>query len=283
VGDVDQLPSVGPGNVLGDAIASEVVPCAVLTHIFRQARESHIVLNAHRINQGQFPIRPEARAPEADFWWIEKDDLAEIRALIVQLVCERIPEIYGLDPMRDVQVLTPMHKGDVGTRALNETLQDRLNPRGRELVRGRLRLRAGDRVLQLRNNYEKDVFNGDLGWVASIDEAGQEIEVDFEGRRVPYEFGDLDELTLAYAVSVHKAQGSEYPAVIMPVVTQHYMLLQRNLLYTGLTRARQLAMIIGSQKALGIGLRNIRSEKRNTHLRYRLQGLANSRSLLQGG
>ncbi len=184
---------------------------------------------------------------------------------------ERIPKAYGLDPRRDVQVLSPMHKGEVGTLALNELLQDTLNPEGREILRGRSRFRAGDRVLQLRNNYDKDVFNGDLGWIRTIDAADNSLVVDFEGRDVEYDFSELDEVGLAYAVSVHKSQGSEYPAVIMPVVTQHYMLLQRNLIYTGLTRARRLAILIGSQKAMRLGLGNRNADRRYTHLRFRLQ------------
>jgi len=271
VGDVNQLPAVGPGNVLKDILASETIPRAVLTNIFRQARESSIVVNAHRINTGKFPVNSDKSPPRADFFWVQQDDLPRIQELITYMVCERIPAVYGLDSLRDIQVLTPMHKGDVGTMELNRLLQDRLNPGPDAVVRGYRRFRVRDRVLQLRNNYEKDVFNGDLGWVDKVDLEDSEITVDFDGRKVVYDLDDLDELTLAYAVSVHKSQGSEYPAIIMPVVTQHYLLLQRNLIYTGLTRARQLAVIIGSPKALGMGLNNTGAGHRFTHLRYRLQ------------
>jgi len=271
VGDVNQLPSVGPGNVLADVIESRRLPCAVLTHIFRQARESAIVVNAHRINEGRFPLASDKQPPEADFFWIAQDDPRKAQALIVELVCERIPARYGLDPLRDIQVLTPMHKGDVGTICLNTLLQDRLNPkRGPEIKRGHLRLRAGDRVLQLKNNYDKDVFNGDLGWILDLDPEDATVLVDFDGSVVPCESSELDDLSLAYAVSVHKSQGSEYPAVVVPVLVQHYLLLQRNLLYTALTRARRLAVFLGSEKAFRIGLANARAAKRCTHLKQRI-------------
>ncbi|MFP4127631.1 MAG: ATP-dependent RecD-like DNA helicase [Desulfonatronovibrio sp.] len=271
VGDVNQLPAVGPGNVLEDILSSETVPRAILTSIFRQAQESSIVVNAHRINTGHFPVNSSKEPPDADFFWVEQEDQNKIKDLIAYMVCERIPRVYGLDPLKDIQVLTPMHKGSVGTQELNRMLQDRLNPGPDAIVRGYRAFRVGDRVLQVRNNYEKDVFNGDLGWIVSFDPEESELVVDFEGRKVRYELDEIDELTLAYAVSVHKSQGSEYPAVIMPVVTQHFMLLQRNLIYTGLTRARQLAIIIGSSKAMGIGIKNQGAGRRFTHLRYRLQ------------
>ena len=271
VGDVNQLPSVGPGNVLGDLLDSGAVEQARLTRIYRQALESMIVVNAHRINEGQFPRQSVKPPPEADFFWVECDDPAEVQGRILDLVASRIPRTYGFDPVRDIQVLSPMHKGDVGTQALNELLQQRLNPGGRELIRGKNRFRMGDRVLQTRNNYEKDIFNGDLGWIVEVDPHECELTVDFDGRLVPYEASDLDELTLAYAVSVHKSQGSEYPVVVVPVVTQHFIMLKRNLIYTALTRARKLAVIIGGKKALGIGLSSVGTAKRFTHLRFRLQ------------
>jgi exodeoxyribonuclease V alpha subunit len=276
VGDVNQLPSVGPGNVLGDLIDSRKVPCAVLTHIFRQAQESFIVVNAHRINEGQFPRQHPCPPPEADFYWIPQEDPIKVQKLILDSVCERIPERYGLDPLRDIQVLTPMHKGDVGTQALNTALQARLNPKGpgvRELKRKFATFREGDRVIQLKNNYDKEVFNGDLGWIVEVDTDSHELMVEFDGNHVHFESSDLDELGLAYAVSVHKSQGSEYPAVVMPIVTQHFLLLQRNLLYTGLTRARELAVLIGSDRAFRIGLNNATSGNRNTHLAYRLRAI----------
>lgn len=276
VGDVHQLPSVGAGNILEDFLQSRAVPCKHLTHIFRQAQESLIVVNAHRFNQGLFPTASAKKPPEADFFWVEQDEPSRVQEIITQLVCERIPAIYGLDPLRDVQVLSPMHKGEVGTQQLNAVLQDTLNAEGVSLSRGNQVFRQGDRVLQTRNNYEKDVFNGDLGWITGIQTAEQTMQVDFEGRDLSYEQGELDELTLAYAVSVHKSQGSEYPAVILPIVTQHYMLLQRNLIYTALTRAKSLAVLVGNSKALGIALNRKRGAERYTHLTYRLQAMANN-------
>jgi exodeoxyribonuclease V alpha subunit len=277
VGDVNQLPSVGPGHVLSDLLTSETIPCARLTQIFRQAMQSHIVLNAHKINQGEFPSEaPDQIPPGKDFWWITQDDPARVQALVRQCVCDRIPAAYGMDPMRDVQVLTPMHKGDVGTHSLNQMLQNGLNPARREFKRGNQIFREGDRVLQLRNDYDKEVFNGDMGWVDQIDFESGELSVDFDGRIVAYESTELDELTLAYAVSVHKSQGSEYRAVVIPMVTQHYVLLQRNLLYTALTRARELAIIVGSRKAVGIALANNKSDERFTNLRFMLLELFNA-------
>ncbi len=272
VGDVNQLPSVGPGNVLSDLLQSGQVPSAVLSHIFRQAQESYIVVNAHRINDGQFPLGHPADAPEADFYWIPQEDQQKVQDMIVHSVCERIPKRYFLDPMTDIQVLTPMHKGEVGTQRLNQVLQEKLNPaKGPVLKRAHAEFRVGDRVLQLRNNYEKEVFNGDLGRVFYIDKEEGELTAEFDGNIIHYELSELDELSLAYAVSVHKSQGSEYPAVVMPIVTQHYMLLQRNLLYTALTRAKRLAVLIGSSRAFHIGLNNVTAGKRFTHLRHRIK------------
>ncbi len=271
VGDVNQLPSVGPGNVLADLLDSQVLPSAVLTRIYRQARESMIVVNSHRINAGLLPDASPKPPPEADFYWVEQDDPVKVREMIVELACERIPRTYGLDPMRDVQVLSPMHKGEAGTMALNDALRGRLNPKGKEIVRGRWIFREGDRILQTRNNYDKDVFNGDLGWIVDVDPEMGEILAEFDGRTLTYDRTELDELSPAYAVSVHKSQGSEYPAVIFPVLTQHFVMLRRNLIYTALTRAKRLAILIGGKKAMHIGLKNIGSEKRYTHLRYRLQ------------
>ncbi|SFJ75236.1 exodeoxyribonuclease V alpha subunit [Desulfomicrobium apsheronum] len=270
VGDENQLPSVGAGNVLGDMIESGVVPAVRLTHIYRQARESMIVVNAHRINEGAFPLGSPHAPPKADFFWVEKENLLELQSLVLRMVCERIPEAYGLDPMTDVQVLTPMHKGEVGTIALNRLLQERLNPQGRELVRGQRAYRVGDRILQLRNNYDKEVFNGDLGRILGFDPEDETLVAEFDGREVEYGFDELDEIGLAYAISVHKSQGSEYPAVVMPVVSQHYMLLQRNLIYTGLTRARKLAVLMGSRRAMHMGLGNERGRQRHTSLAVRL-------------
>jgi len=274
VGDVNQLPSVGAGNVLADLINSGEVPKAVLTHIFRQAQESSIVVNAHRINAGLTPIPSPKEPPEADFFWMPQEDPSKVQERILEMVTTRIPERYGLNPMRDIQVLTPMHKGDVGTSTLNQLLQGRLNPRrGVELKRGYATFRPGDRVLQLKNNYDKEVFNGDLGWVEQVDPEEGSLAVNFDGNLVAFDSTELDELTLAYAVSVHKSQGCEYPAIVVPLVTQHYMLLQRNLLYTALTRARRLAVFIGSEKALSIGLNNVTSGSRLTHLQHRIRSV----------
>ncbi|MDQ7835831.1 MAG: ATP-dependent RecD-like DNA helicase [Humidesulfovibrio sp.] len=274
VGDVNQLPSVGAGNVLADLINSGEVPKAVLTHIFRQAQESSIVVNAHRINAGLTPIPSPKEPPEADFFWMPQEDPSKVQDRILEMVTTRIPERYGLNPMRDIQVLTPMHKGDVGTSTLNQLLQGRLNPkRGVELKRGYATFRPGDRVLQLKNNYDKEVFNGDLGWVEQVDPEEGSLVVNFDGNLVAFDSTELDELTLAYAVSVHKSQGCEYPAIVVPLVTQHYMLLQRNLLYTALTRARRLAVFIGSEKALSIGLNNVTSGSRLTHLQHRIRSV----------
>lgn len=270
VGDHNQLPSVGAGNILGDMLESGVIPAVTLTQIYRQAQESMIVVNAHRINMGEFPLGSPHAPPRADFFWVEKDSLPELQSLVVRMVCERIPEAYGLDPMTEVQVLTPMHKGEVGTMALNRLLQAELNGHGRELVRGQRSLRVGDRILQLRNNYDKEIFNGDLGHILDFDVEDQVLTAEFDGREVEYDFEELDEISLAYALSVHKSQGSEYPAVVMPVVTQHYMLLQRNLIYTGLTRGRKLAVLMGSRRAMHMGLKNERGRKRFTTLALRL-------------
>lgn len=278
VGDVNQLPSVGPGNVLGDLLKSQTLRSAELTHIYRQAQESMIIVNAHRINQGLFPYASPKPAPEADFFWLEEDDPSQVQGLILQMVCERIPASYKLDPRLEVQVLTPMHKGEAGTRALNVLLQERLNPKGREFSSGSAglrKMRVGDRVLQMRNNYEKDVFNGDLGWIVEVDTEEGEALVEFDGRVVTYELTEMDELTLAYAVSVHKSQGSEYPAVVMPLLTQHFLLLQRNLIYTGLTRARRLAVLLGSKKAMAMGIKNAKAQGRYTNLAHRLMEAMN--------
>ncbi|MDQ7032770.1 MAG: ATP-dependent RecD-like DNA helicase [Desulfonauticus sp.] len=278
VGDINQLPAIGPGNILSDLLQSQVIASKCLQTIFRQAKTSLIVLNAHRINQGKLPLSNQKPAPESDFFWIEEDNLGKIQKLVVKLCVERIPKVYGFHP-RDVQILTPMHKGELGTIALNSLLQARLNAsnlkRAKSLKRGQTIFVPGDKVIQLSNNYDKQVFNGDLGLVKDIDEEKGVLLVDFDGIEVEYLREELDELNLAYAISVHKSQGSEFPVVIMPLVTQHFILLQRNLIYTGLTRAKKLMILIGSKKALFIGLSKIGQDKRYTHLKYRLQELFN--------
>ena len=270
VGDADQLPSVGAGNVLRDIIASGVVPVTRLNVIFRQAADSTIITNAHRINQGEMPFFPQDKK---DFYFFGKEEPDEVSELVVDIVARRIPEKFGL-PVEEIQVLSPMHRGAAGARALNEKLQTRLNPLRYdppEYRSGSRVFRAGDRVLQLRNNYDKDVFNGDIGQIETIDLEEGEIRVNFEGRSVTYELSDLDELTLAYAMSVHKSQGSEYPVVVLPLLTQHYMLLQRNLLYTAITRAQKMVVIVGSRKAIAMAVKNDKIAARWTALQERLQ------------
>ncbi len=266
VGDADQLPSVGPGNVLRDIIASGKVAVRELTHIFRQAAASRIVTNAHRIRAGRMP-----EADGEDFYFIEQESPQKAAEIILQLVTERIPRRFGLNPLEDIQVLSPMHKGEVGVENLNRLLQAALNPGAAGLQRGPRRLCVGDRVLQLRNDYEKEIFNGDIGRIRSLDPDSQEAEILFDGRPVRYEPAELDEVALAYAVSVHKAQGGEFPAVVVPVMTQHYVLLQRNLLYTAVTRGRRLVVLVGTRRALHIALSKAGAGARFTGLTRRLQ------------
>jgi exodeoxyribonuclease V alpha subunit len=270
VGDVNQLPSVGPGNVLQDIIASGASPVVQLTEIFRQARESSIIVNAHRINSGLMPVLQSARDRLDDFYFIEQEEPDEVLRLIVDLTRERIPRRFGFDPVDDIQVLTPMHKGTVGASNLNDQLQKALNPVAEGVSRGGRNFHLNDKVMQIRNDYDKEVFNGDIGRITRIDRESQEATISFDGRGVVYDFTDLDEIVLAYAVSVHKAQGSEYQAVIIPILTQHYVLLQRNLIYTAVTRGRKLVVMVGTRKALAIAVKNDKTQKRYTYLRYRL-------------
>jgi exodeoxyribonuclease V alpha subunit len=271
VGDVDQLPSVGPGNVLKDIIKSGRFTTVTLTEIFRQAQESLIVVNAHKVNQGQFPVLKEVdKIEESDFQFIQEEDPEKILQDILDLCSESIPGQYRFHPLKEIQILTPMHKGTIGVANLNIELQKRLNPGASGVTRGAWNFRIGDKVMQIVNNYDKDVFNGDIGWISEIDPEEREVAVDFDGRLVPYDYSDLDEIVLAYAISVHKAQGSEYPVVILPVVTQHYLLLQRNLIYTGITRAKKRVILIGTKKALAIAIRNNKPQRRYTHLSERL-------------
>lgn len=272
VGDVDQLPSVGPGNVLRDMIDSKQVPVVFLNEIFRQARESLIILNAHRMNQGLAPIIPESnRETVEDFYFIQQEDPEKVLSTILDLCCNRIPGRFNLDPLSQIQVLSPMHKGTIGTANLNRELQKALNPSRDMIERIGYHFRFGDKVMQIRNNYPKEVFNGDIGSISRIDRDMQQVTVRYDGRPVDYEFSELDELVLAYAVSVHKSQGSEYEAVILPVTTQHYVLLQRNLIYTGVTRAKLLVVLIGTKQALAIALRNDRPQRRMTRLCERMK------------
>jgi exodeoxyribonuclease V alpha subunit len=276
VGDVDQLPSVGAGNVLKDIIDSHVVPVVRLNEIFRQSRDSMIIVNAHRVNNGLMPIL--TGTGRSDFQFIEMEDPEAAVERLVGLCRERIPRKFGYHSIDDIQVLTPMHKGTVGALNLNAELQKHLNPSKDELLRGGKTFKTGDKVMQIKNNYDKDVYNGDIGRIKRIDREEQEVYVDFYGKLVSYDLSDLDELVLAYATSVHKAQGSEYPAVVMPILMQHYILLQRNLLYTGITRGKKLVVLLGTKKALSIAVGNDRQQMRYTLLKQRLQQCVRSRS-----
>jgi len=270
VGDADQLPSVGPGRVLADLIESGAIPVVRLQEIFRQARESLIVVNAHRINRGEANlVDPGSRG--GDFHFVKRDEPEEILSSIKRLVTEWIPQKFRFDPMSEIQVLAPMHKGIIGTENLNAELQALLNPRGQEIRRGSRSFRVGDKVMQVRNNYDLDVFNGDIGRIEGVDEVNRELRVSFEGRPVRYDLSGIDELQLSYACSVHKAQGSEYLAVVLPLHTQHYLLLRRNLLYTAITRGKRLVIVVGSHKALHTAVRNDRVEQRFTRLAERLR------------
>ena len=269
VGDVDQLPSVGPGQVLADIIASGRVPVARLTEIHRQSAESRIVLAAHAINAGQMPAF--SQAGHGDCFFVEAEDAERALQRVLQVVSERIPQRFGFDPVRDVQVLCPMNRGGLGAQALNQALQRLLNPDGAPAIeRYGQRLAVGDKVMQIENDYDKEVYNGDLGVVRAIAVEDETMGVEFDGRLVTYDFGDLDRLVLAYATTVHKAQGSEYPAVVIPVTTQHYPMLQRHLLYTGVTRGKSLVVLVGQHRALAIAVRGTQARRRWTRLRERL-------------
>ncbi len=273
VGDVHQLPSVGPGNVLNDIIASSAVPVVTLDKIFRQAKTSQIIVNAHKINAGQVPSTHAERAsdPQTDFYFIEQEDPEKVLEIILELNKTRIPRHFGFDPVEEIQVLTPMHKGSVGAANLNQQLQEVLNSGESGITRGERTYRINDKVMQIRNNYDKEIFNGDIGRITAIAWESREVTVSIDGRDVIYDFEDLDEIVPAYAVSIHKSQGSEYPVVIVPIITQHYILLQRNLIYTAVTRGKQLVVMVGTRKALAIGINNDKTRKRFTRLKYRLK------------
>ena len=266
VGDVDQLPSVGPGQVLADIIASGAVPVVRLTEVFRQAAESRIIVNAHRINQGLMPDL--IRAKSGDFYFVGAADPEDGVGKVLAVVQERIPKRFGLNPIRDIQVLCPMNRGGFGARSLNIELQKALNPPGDiRIERFGWTFCPGDKVMQVENDYDKDVFNGDLGIVSAIDLEEGQLVADFDGRKVTYGFGELDELVLAYATTIHKSQGSEYPAVVIPLTTQHYPMLQRNLVYTGVTRGKRLVILVGQRKALAIAVKGARARRRWSKLR----------------
>ncbi|MDL2307634.1 ATP-dependent RecD-like DNA helicase, partial [Desulfovibrio sp. OttesenSCG-928-C06] len=256
VGDVNQLPSVGAGNVLRDIMASDSVPVVELNEIFRQAAESAIILNAHRINAGELPLPRRDDDALSDFYFIRQEDPEKCADMVADLVCNHIPRRFKLNPVNDIQVLTPMHKGSAGAQSLNARLQKALNANAAFIGRGDRQFHLDDKVMQIRNNYEKDVFNGDIGRVCYLNTEDKELTVRFEDKNVLYSADELDELVPAYAITVHKSQGSEYPAVVMPVLTQHYVLLQRNLLYTGVTRGKQLVIVVGSPRALAMAVKN---------------------------
>jgi exodeoxyribonuclease V alpha subunit len=271
VGDADQLPSVGPGAVLRDVIESGRVPTVRLARIFRQVEESRIVQGAHAILRGDMPETSSPDDPSADFFIVTRKDPDEAARTVVELVTQRIPRRFGLDPRRDVQVLAPMHRGPAGTLSLNGALQAALNPTGVSVERRGQTFRAGDRVMQTRNDYERDVFNGDLGHVTRVDRESARVGVAFDGREVEYDDADLDLVTLAYATSIHKSQGSEYPAIVVPLLTTHFVMLSRNLVYTAVTRARRLCVLVADPRALRLALGETRREERLTRLSERLR------------
>lgn len=271
VGDIDQLPSVGAGNVLRDIIDSGVIPVVRLTRIFRQAQSSRIVMSAHAINRGCFP--DISNGQHTDFFFMKQEEPEKVAETIVSLVRDRLPKAYR-QPNANIQVLTPMQRGVVGAANLNMALQQALNHNTAALVRGGYTFKEGDRVMQLRNNYDKDVYNGDLGYVRSVDMVERTLTVDFDDQMVEYEASELDELTLAYATTIHKSQGSEYPIVVMPVLMTHYVMLQRNLIYTGITRAKKICVLVGQTKALAYAIHNMKVLKRNTRLKERLAPVA---------
>ena len=268
VGDIDQLPSVGAGNVLRDIIDSGTVPVVRLTRIFRQAQQSRIIMNAHRVNHGEFPDISNGR--NSDFFFINCDDPEEAATQIVDLVKNRLPKAYGERP-RNVQVLTPMQRGVVGAGNLNQLLQAALNTSDQGIHRSGWFFKLYDKVMQIRNNYDKEVFNGDIGYISAINPEDRTLTINFDGREIEYDHTELDEISLAYATTVHKAQGSEFPIVVIPILMTHYVMLQRNLIYTGITRAKRICVLIGSTKALGIAVRNFTVNRRNTGLKERLQ------------
>ena len=262
VGDIDQLPSVGPGQVLADIIASSAFPVVRLTEVFRQAAQSRIITSAHKINQGSIPdlSKPEG---DSDFYFMQADDPETAVPRIVDLVKIRIPQQFGLNPIHDIQVLCPMNRGGVGARSLNIELQAALNPaRDRKVERFGWTFAPGDKIMQIENDYDKDVYNGDIGYIDDVDPDAGELNASFDGRSVTYGFGELDTLVPAYAATIHKSQGSEYPAVVIPIMTQHYVMLRRNLLYTGITRGKRLVVLVGQKKAIAIAVRNVSGRRR---------------------
>lgn len=271
VGDIDQLPSVGPGCVLADLIQSDAIACVCLNEIFRQARTSKIILNAHRVNEGKMPLKMDPDEEVSDFYFISADTPEEIEKKLLHIVVERIPKRFGFDPIFDIQVLTPMNRNQLGARALNQILQQQLNKNQKiHITRFGNHFSVGDKIIQLVNNYDKEVFNGDIGFIHAIDVENAIVEIAFEKNIVRYDFDDLDEINLAYAITIHKSQGSEYPVVVIPIATQHFTLLEKNLIYTAITRGKKLVVLIGQKKALAIAVNSKRSKQRVTRLKERL-------------
>ena len=278
VGDIDQLPSVGPGQVLADIIGSGAVPVVRLIEVFRQAAASRIIINAHRINQGLMPDLSGSTG-DTDFYFVPAEDPETAVSRIVELVKTRIPKRFGLNSIRDIQVLCPMNRGGVGARSLNIELQAALNPAGeREVERFGWTFAPGDKVMQIENDYDKEVYNGDIGYIVDVDPEAGELVASFDGRSVTYGFGELDTLVPAYAATIHKSQGSDYPAVVIPVLTQHYAMLRRTLLYTGITRGKRLVVLVGQKKAIAIAVRNVSGRRRWSKLDEWLRLSASSRS-----
>ena len=270
VGDVDQLPSVGPGSVLSDLISSTTVPVARLTEIFRQAASSQIITGSHAINRGLAPAVSK-KGEQTDFFYLTAEEPEALFTKLMQIVTRRLPEKFGFDPVNDIQVLAPMNRGGLGARSLNVALQEALNPHAHPRVtRYGWTYAPGDKVIQTVNNYDKDVFNGDIGRVKAIDIEEGELLIEFDGRDVNYLLNELDEIALAYAITIHKSQGSEYPCVVIPMAMQHYTLLERNLLYTGVTRGKQMVVLVGQAKAVGMAARTRKSNRRLTNLQTRL-------------
>jgi exodeoxyribonuclease V alpha subunit len=264
VGDIDQLPSVGAGNVLKDLIASEQIPVIQLNTIFRQAKDSDIITNAHRINKGEMPALNFIK--ETDFVFLDENSNGKIPEKILRLCSDELPRKFDFNPVEDIQILSPIYKGDVGVTALNKLFQNKLNESATIYSQGDKIFKANDKVMQLRNNYDKNVFNGDIGFVVGTNIESKVMYISFEGKMVDYKFEELDEITLAYAVTVHKSQGSEFPCIIMPLTTSHYMMLQRNLLYTAITRATKLLILIGTKRALAMSVNNNKVKNRFTSL-----------------
>lgn len=271
VGDVDQLPSVGPGAFLSDLIESNVVPVILLTEVFRQAATSWIIKEAHQINAGIMPLFP-SKGEKGDFYFVSVEDNEQMPEILTGLVRTRLPKAYGVNPIKDIQILCPMNRGNAGARMLNEVLQQALNPPTEaSVLKFGTKFSVGDKVMQIENNYDREVFNGDIGFVVRLNGEENELTVDFNGREVVYPYGELDELVLCYATTIHKSQGSEYSIVVLPVTMQHYVMLRRNLIYTGVTRGKKLVVLVGQKKALAMAVRGVQTITRNTGLKHWLQ------------